>query len=192
MFFTRGIPKKPRHQSTRKHTQLTLQPRLEARALAGHTTRVSQVCVALPWLVALSEAAVRPLSSPHLSLLFWRCVCVCGVRCVVRAAKKRTRYLVLIWMLDIVRISDMVTMPEFGLEGVSLILAEIVSLFLYIIFICSNRFFSVFVLCTDTTGNKQHMGGAGRVIQSACYTAIRVHACRPPAERAGSNITRVR
>ena len=77
-------------------TQTTLQPRLEAPAAADHTTRVSQARGVVLWLVALSEAAARHLSSTPLSLLLC-CWLRMYVRCVVRAAinSAGTRYQVM-------------------------------------------------------------------------------------------------
>ena len=42
---------------------IALQPRLAARATAGHTTSVWQIRGVLPWLDALSEAAIHHQSS---------------------------------------------------------------------------------------------------------------------------------
>ena len=50
-----------------QRTPTTLQPRLAARAEAGHTTSVWQIRGGLLWLVALAEAAIRHQSSRPLS-----------------------------------------------------------------------------------------------------------------------------
>ena len=70
-------------------------------------------------------------------------------------------------------------MPDFGLEGVSSILAEITSTFF--------TFFSILIIsCTavrnpDSTVNK-HI----KQVQGACYKpggCNAIHGCRPPAEQ---------
>ena len=68
----------------------------------------------------------------------------------------------------------MVTMPDFGFDGVSLGL-EFMSIFF-------PNFFFFFSLCNpDTTDNRQHTSCAGCVVQHTGDDAI--HACRLPAEQ---------
>ena len=73
----------------------------------------------------------------------------------------------------------MVTMPDFGFDGVSSSLAEFMSSFYYQPFF--QLFFLYYVRNPDTTDNRQHTSSAGCVLQSAGYNAI--HACRQPAEQ---------
>ena len=73
---------------------------------------------------------------------------------------------------------QMVTMPDFGFDGMSSSVAEFMFLFLF------NSFFQLFfcmIRNPDTTGNRQHTSSAGCVLQPAGYIAI--HACRLPAEQ---------
>ena len=81
----------------------------------------------------------------------------------------------------------MVTMPDFGFDGVSWSLAEFMCFFLPANF--CFQLFNYYVRNPDTTDNRQHTSSAGCVLQPAGYNAI--HACRPPAGE-GSNTTRVR
>ena len=110
-----------------------LQPCLAAQAAARRTTRMSQVCCVRLWLVASSEAAVRHLSSPPLSLSLLLCCCACsyGVSCAPRK--------IIPGHLGLWQCSKMITMPDFGLEGASSILAEILSIFVYLLFYLSVR-----------------------------------------------------
>ena len=58
-------------------------------------------------------------------------LCVC-VRCVVHAAKKYTRYQVT-WIFVNTWYSTIVTMADFGLEGASSILEEIIHIYLFLV-----------------------------------------------------------
>ena len=72
----------------------------------------------------------------------------------------------------------MVTMPDFGFDGVSSSLADFMSIFVF------QLFFQLFfpnVRNPNTTDQRQHTSSAGRLLQPAGYNAI--HACRPPAEQ---------
>ena len=77
----------------------------------------------------------------------------------------------------------MVTMPDFGFDGVSSSLAEFMSfsLFFFNFFFVSCIIPGTYVRNPDTTDNRQHTSSAGCVLQSAGYNAI--HACRQPAEQ---------
>ena len=85
MFLAQGTPKKSRHPTTCKNT---------CQAAGGHTTSVSQVLGVLPrrlFIVALSEAAVRYLSSPPLSLSLSLSLLLCCCACVCRAKIKNKK-----------------------------------------------------------------------------------------------------
>ena len=72
----------------------------------------------------------------------------------------------------------MVTMPDFGFDGVSSSLAEFMS---FSFPTCFSKFFLNYVRNPNTTDNIQHTSNAGCVLQPAGYNAI--HACRPSVEQ---------
>ena len=72
----------------------------------------------------------------------------------------------------------MVTMPDFGLESASSILAEIMPIFFYFFF----QFFLCVLYVTQVPQyNKHHTSSAGCLLQPSGFNAI--HACRPPPEQ---------
>ena len=74
----------------------------------------------------------------------------------------------------------MVTMLDFGFDGVSSSLAEFMSM----VFSVSNFLFPLFfgiMYVTQTPDNRQHTSSAGCVLQPAGYNAV--HACHLPAEQ---------
>ena len=126
-----------RNLDIRQHAENTnnITTRLAAQAAAGHTTSVWQVRGVLLWLVALSEAAIRHQSSPPLSFAVL-CMCVRCVARLARAAKNKN--------MDLWQYGQMVTMPDFGFDGVSSSLGEFMSILFYFQF-----FFQLFfVVCT--------------------------------------------
>ena len=71
---------------------------------------------------------------------------------------------------------QMVTMPDLGFDGVSLSLAEFMS-----IFFCFSTFFFNFFFGIMYVAQTPHEHSTGCVLQPAGYNAI--HACCPPAEQ---------
>ena len=74
----------------------------------------------------------------------------------------------------------MVTMPDFGFDGVSWSLAEFMCFFLPANF--CFQLFNYYVRNPDTTDNRQHTSSAGYVLQPAGY-ATTLHMLPPAAEQ---------
>ena len=70
----------------------------------------------------------------------------------------------------------MVTMPDFGFDGVSSSLAEFMSIFFFPTFFFN--FFLCYVRDPNTADNRQHTSSAGCVLQPASTTLYMPAACQ--------------
>ena len=71
----------------------------------------------------------------------------------------------------------MVTMPDFGFDGVSSSLAKFMSISFFQLFL--STFFLYYVRNPDTTDNRQRTSSAGCVLQPAGHNAIQSAAYQP-------------
>ena len=159
----------------------TFQPRLAAqtRSSGPHHERVADPrCTAV---ASCSYRRLRSVISHHRLSASFAVLCMlchaCDVSRVWRAPrKKRIRYY-----------GQMVTMPEFGFDGVSSSLAKFMSIFFPQLFF--QPFFLYYVRNPDTTVNTESTPAA----QGACYNQLATTLYTPAAcSRAGGNATRVR
>ena len=105
------------------------------------------------------------------------------VRCVARLTRAVKEKNMALWQY-----CQMVTMPDFGFDGVSSSLAEFISIFFFL-----TSFFTLFfLLCTltQTPQTTQTSHEQCRVRASTSWLQRYTHL--PPASGAGSNTTRVR
>ena len=133
-----------------------------------------QIRGVLLWLVALSDRFIT-------ASLFCCAVHVSCVRCVARLARREIKE----YGSLVLQYGQMVTMPDFGFDGVSSSLAEVLSIKKKKK--KKNIFFCIMYV-TQTPQTTQHTSSAGCVLQPAGYNAI--HACRLPAEQEATPHTR--
>ena len=151
----------------------TLQPRLAAqtRSSGPHHERVAN-----PRCTAVASCSIGGCDPPSVitASIFSRAMHVVScVRCLTRlarAAKKKR-----IWIFG--NVVKMVTMPDFGFDGLSSSHAEFISIYFFPDFFF-QLFFLYYVRNPGTRQDRQHTSSAGCMLQPAGNNAIQ--ACRLP------------